>query len=219
MEEARREMDQSGDAERMEGRIAESSDVDRTAEKSTPSSDTTSSEENPPHSRRLLRSMGVPRPAYLMSGHEPREVFFAGTVCECSCCDEAFFDDFFAWGADTGAAVWDMNEIERESLGERGGEGGGDGVAGGNSEVDAIGEPGRDRQVKSRAKSVKTSNMEVSITVCEGSSTVSPCTVLSSSSSSLSGTVAAFSCAATNALVKVSERQSSVLQGNQQTNI
>jgi hypothetical protein len=211
MEEARREVDQSGDAERIEGRIAESSDVDRTVEKSTPSSATTSSEENPPHSKRLLRSMGVPRPAYLMSGHDPREVFFPGTVCECSCCDDDFFDDFFMLGTDTGAAVCDMNEIERERMGDRGGEAGGDGVAGGNSEVDAIGDPERDRQVKSRLKSVKTSNMEVSTSVCEGSSTVSPCTVLSSSSSSLSGIVAAFSCAATNALVKVSERLSSAI--------
>ena len=62
--------------------------------------------------------MGVPRPAYLMSGHDPREP--AGTVAE-SWGDDAFFD-FLALNDDA-AGVWeaDAKDMERERMGEVGG--------------------------------------------------------------------------------------------------
>lgn len=82
-------------------------------------------------------------------------------------------------------------------------------MVGGISDVDGEGDPGRERQVRSRSKSVKTSNMEVSIV--GGVSMVRAWIVSSSLSSSLSGIVAASSCAATIAFVTVSERLSSAL--------
>ena len=84
----------SGEVERCDGRVAESRDVERTAEKSIPSS-ATSSAETPPHSSLRLRSMGVPRPAYLINGHEPRIVVPVRVAPRCS--DDTFFLDFF-WG-------------------------------------------------------------------------------------------------------------------------
>jgi hypothetical protein len=48
-------------------------------------------------------------------------------------------------------------------MGEGWGEAGGDGVDGGNSDVEGTGEDGGDRQDKSKLKSVKTSKIEVSM--------------------------------------------------------
>ena len=126
-----------------DGRIAESRDVERTVEKSIPSS-ATSSPEKPPHSSLRLRSMGVPRPAYLINGHEPR-IVVADPVVAPSCGDDSFFLDFF-WGkGDTRF----MKDVERESIGDDGG----DGVSGGRMDVDGVGDEGGERQDRSRLKS------------------------------------------------------------------
>lgn len=187
----------SGDNDLWEGRIAlESNDVERTAEKRMPSSATVSSPENPPHSSLLFRSMGVPRPAYLISGHEPRVP--EGVV------DERFgvdaFLDCFEVNEDTRGDC-EANDMERESMGEEGGEG----VDGGKSDVDGTGDEGAERQDKSKSKSVKTSKMEVSmelsIELSAGMRIVS-----SSSSSSFSGTVIATCCAAAMTFDTTSER-------------
>lgn len=126
-----------------DGRIAESSDVERAAEKSIPSS-ATSSPEKPPHSSLRLRSIGVPRPAYLISGHEPR-VVVADPVVAPRCGDDSFFLDFF-WGK---GDTRDMNDVERERIGDDGG----DGVSGGRMDVEEVGEEGAERQDRSRLKS------------------------------------------------------------------
>ena len=79
----------SGEFDLSDGRLAESIDVDRTPEKRWPSS-ATPSPENPPHSSRLLLSIGVPRPAYFINGQEPRAP--AGAVAERFAEDDDFFD-------------------------------------------------------------------------------------------------------------------------------
>ena len=128
-----------------DGRIAESRDVERTAEKSTPSS-ATSSPEKPPHSSLRLRSIGVPRPAYLISGHEPRIVVPDPIVAPPRCGDDSFFLDFF-WGKGDTLV---MNDVERERIGDDGG----DGVSGGRTDVEGVGdEGGEERQDRSRSKS------------------------------------------------------------------
>ena len=126
-----------------EGRIAESRDVERAVEKSIPSS-ATSSPEKPPHSSLRLRSMGVPRPAYLINGHEPRAVVVDPVVAP-RCGDDSFFLDFF-WGK---GDTRDMNDVDRESIGDDGG----DGVSGGRMDVDGVGDEGAERQERSRLKS------------------------------------------------------------------
>ena len=126
-----------------EGRIAESRDVERTVEKSIPSS-ATSSLEKPPHSSLRLRSIGVPRPAYLIKGHEPR-VVVADPIVAPSCGDDSFFLDFF-WGkGDTRG----KNDVERERIGDDGG----DGVSGGRMDVEGVGDEGGERQDRSKLKS------------------------------------------------------------------
>lgn len=139
--------------------MAESIDVDRTLEKRRPSS-ATPSPENPPHSNRLFLSIGVPRPAYFINGQEPRTP--AGTVAERFAEDNDFFDffeDLFV-----GKGPWEVNETERDRMGEGWREGGGDGVGeGGSSDVDGVGDEGGDRQDKSKSKSAKTAKLEVSI--------------------------------------------------------
>lgn len=62
---------QSGDAGRCDLGEMESKDVDRTEDKSSPSS-VTSSPLNVPHSTRRVLSTGVPRPTCLTNGQEPR---------------------------------------------------------------------------------------------------------------------------------------------------
>ena len=133
-----------------DGRTAESRDVERTVlEKSIPSS-ATSSPEKPPHSSLRLRSMGVPRPAYLINGHEPRTVVVDPVVAP-SCGDDSFFLDFF-WGkGDTRG----MNDAERESIGDDGG----DGLSGGRMDVDGVGDEGAERQDKSKLKSLNPSKI------------------------------------------------------------
>lgn len=139
--------------------MAESIYVDRTLEKRRPSS-ATPSPENPPHSNRLFLSIGVPRPAYFINGQEPRTP--AGTVAERFAEDNDFFDffeDLFV-----GKGPWEVNEMERDRMGEGWREGGGDGVGeGGSSDVDGVGDEGGDRQDKSKSKSAKTAKLEVSI--------------------------------------------------------
>ena len=140
--------------------MAESIDVDRTLEKRTPSS-ATPSLENPPHSCRLLLSIGVPRPAYFINGQDPRAP--ARVVADRFAEDNDFFDFFGALFADKGPEC-EANEMERDRMGEGWGEGGGDGVGeGGSSDVDGVGEEGGDRQDKSKSKSAKAAKMEVSI--------------------------------------------------------
>jgi hypothetical protein len=126
-----------------DGRTAESRDVERTVENSIPSS-ATSSPEKPPHSSLRLRSMGVPRPAYLINGHEPR-IVVADPVVAARCGDDSFFLDFF-WGI---GDIRDMNDVERVSFGDDGG----DGVSGGRTDVDGVGDEGGERQDRSRLKS------------------------------------------------------------------
>lgn len=132
-----------------DGRTAESRDVERTAEKSIPSS-ATSSPENPPHSSLRLRSMGVPRPAYLINGHEPR-IVDSDPVVAPRCGDDNFFLDFF-WGK---GDIRGMNDVERESIGDDGG----DGESGGKMDVDGVGDEGGERQDRSKLKSVNPSKI------------------------------------------------------------
>jgi hypothetical protein len=131
-----------------DGRTAESRDVERTVEKSIPSS-ATSSPEKPPHSSLRLRSIGVPRPAYLINGHEPR-IVVADPVVAPRCGDDNFFLDFFCKGD-----IRDMNDVEWESVGDDGG----DGVSGGKTDVDGVGDEGGERQDKSRLKSLNPSKI------------------------------------------------------------
>ena len=133
-----------------DGRTAESRDVERMAEKSIPSS-ATSSPEKPPHSSLRLRSMGVPRPAYLINGHEPRTEVDDPVVAP-RCGDDIFFFDFF-WGK---GDIRGMNDVERERVGDDGGEG----VSGGRTDVDGVGdEGGEERQDRSRLKSLNPSKI------------------------------------------------------------
>ena len=132
-----------------DGRTAESKDVERAVEKSIPSS-ATSSPEKPPHSSLRLRSMGVPRPAYLISGHEPR-IEVVDPVVAPRCGDDNFFLDFF-WGK---GDMRDINDADRVSIGDDGG----DGVSGGRLDVDGVGDEGGERQERSRLKSPNPSKM------------------------------------------------------------
>ena len=106
----------------------ESSEADRGGEKRTPSSATSSSSVmRPPHSRLLLRSIGVPRPVYLSPGHDPRELL-GGKVIDESWVEDSFFVVFF-----NGAIACWANDLVLDSVccTSGGGEGGGEGVDGG----------------------------------------------------------------------------------------
>lgn len=126
---------QSGDIERWDVRNAESNDEERTVENSIPSS-VTSSPLWPPHSILLLRSMGVPRPTYLIKGQEPRTIdvavtgdsFGDGSFCVVllcgvgECVDEENDTDFEERGDAGGeCAEWEEDEIEAggDGTGER----------------------------------------------------------------------------------------------------
>jgi hypothetical protein len=148
---------QSGDIERREGCMAESREVERTAENRIPSSPT-SSEPIPPHSIRLFLSMGVPRPTYLTSGHDPRTV-------------EPTARDGLRLGGISwvGDADDPENEMDREDGEVDRGE-----VSWGNDEMEAGGEDGGERQDKSSSKSSKPPNVGTSIISGK------PCTVSSS---------------------------------------
>lgn len=161
----------SGDTERCEreGRMAESSEVERTSENRTPSSPTSSAPPPAPlHSMRLFRSIGVPRPTYLTSGHDPR-------AAEVPAPGRCFLD----------AVVW-VADVETDERGD-----GDDGreSAWGSSEMEAGGDEGGERQERSSSKSSKPPNAGTSITSGR------PCTV--TSSYSRRGTAVASTCAAT----------------------
>lgn len=161
----------SGDRERCEreGRMAESSEVERTSENRTPSSPTSSAPPPAPlHSMRLFRSMGVPRPTYFTSGHEPRAV-------EVPAPGSCFLD----------AVVWEADvEIDERGDGDDRRE-----LAWGSSETEAGGDGGGERQERSSSKSSKPPNAGTSMTSGR------PCTV--TSSYSRRGTAVASTWAAT----------------------
>jgi hypothetical protein len=182
----------SGGGNSSKERTAESNDGDRTdVEKRRPSS-ATSSVENPAHSILRLGSIGVPLPVYLIKGQEPR--VRAGAVVDGSFPEEDFSTDL---SMATVGAFCDMNENERDKIGEEGG----DGVVARRSEVDGVGDVGGERH-KSSLNSDRTSNIDVSTPPL--GPTGKPRIVSSSSSSSLSGAFANSSSATSIALVRIS---------------
>jgi hypothetical protein len=116
--------------------------------------------------------------------------------------DEDFFVDFLV----AVAALAEVKEMERDKVGDRGG----DGVEGGRLETDGVGDAGGDRH-KSNLNSDRTSNMVVSSSTGSDSRDT-PRTVLSSLSSPLIGIIAVTPKAATTAFVSVSWRWSSDLE-------
>jgi hypothetical protein len=106
----------TGEIERCDGRISESSDVERTFENRSPSSPT-SSPLIPAHSILLLLSMGVPRPTYFISGQDPRGTEVLGT-------GESLDIDFFLGEfRRVGGGADDTNDTDRIDGEDGGGEG------------------------------------------------------------------------------------------------
>jgi hypothetical protein len=115
--------------------------------------------------------------------------------------DESFDDFFFMDFLVVVAAFAEVKEMERERVGDKGG----DGVEGGRSETERVGEAGGERQ-RSNLKSERMSNMDVSTRTGSGSKDT-PRTVRSSlSSSGLVGMSVVTPRAAMTALVSVSWR-------------
>lgn len=131
----------------------------------------------------------MPRPVYLTKGQEPRDL--AGVV------DESFEHFFISFSAAVGAFV-DVNEMERDKVGDRGR----DGEERGRLKTEDEGEVCGERH-KSNWNSERTSNMDVS-TRTDSDSSDTPRTVWSSLSSTLGVMIAVTPKAATTAFVSVS---------------
>jgi len=119
--------------------------------------------------------------------------------------DDIFEDFFFIDFLVAVAAFAEVKEMERDKVGDEGG----DGVEGGKLKTESVGEAGGERH-KSNLNSERTSNMDVSTRT--GSSKDIPRTVWSSLSSSEVGITVVNPKAATTALVSVSWRWSSDLR-------
>jgi len=121
-----------------------------------------------------------------------------------------FFIDFLV----AVAAFAEVKEMERDKVGDKGG----DGVEGGRLETESVGEAGGERH-KSNLNSERTSNMDVSTRTGSGSKDT-PRTVWSSlSSSDLVCKIVVNPKAATTAFVSVSWRWSSDLRTQVETRL
>ena len=121
--------------------------------------------------------------------------------------DDIFEDFFFIDFLVTVAAFAEVKEMERDKVGDKGG----DGVEGGRSETEGLGEAGGERH-KSNLNSERMSNMDVSTRSGSGSMDTPRIVWSSLSSSGLLGVIVVTPKAAMIAFVSVSWRWSSDLR-------